>query len=166
MFPLFVDLNGRRVVVIGQGPVADAKRSQFSGAGADVQLIASDAFQSADLDGAWLVVAAATPEINRRVAAAAAERRLFVNAVDDPSNATAFLGGIVRRDGVTIAISTDGAAPALTALLREAVDAVLPDDLDGWMTTAREARVGWKRDAVPIAARKPLLLDALNRRYQ
>ena len=166
MFPLFVDLTGRRVVVIGQGPVADAKQRQFRDAGADVQLVNPDAFQPSDLDGAWLVVASGTPQVNGRVAAAAAERRLFLNAVDDPPNATAFLGGVVRRAGVTIAISTDGAAPALTALLREAVEAVLPADLDGWMATAREARVGWKRDAVPVAARKPLLLDALNRRYQ
>ena len=57
------------------------------------------------------------------MAAAAEPRRIFVNAVDDPANASAFLSGTVRRDGVTIAISTSGDAPALTALLREALDA-------------------------------------------
>ena len=91
------------------------------------------AFVPADLDGAWLVVAAATPEVNREVADAAEARRMFVNAVDDPANATAFLSGVVRRDGVTLAISTSGDAPALTALLREALDAVLPRDLRSWM---------------------------------
>ena len=63
------------------------------------------------------------------VADAAEGRRVFVNAVDDPANASAFLSGVVRRDGVTLAISTSGAAPALTALLREGLDAVLPQDL-------------------------------------
>ena len=50
-----------------------------------------------------------------RVRAAADIRRVFVNAVDDPAHATAYLGGVMRRDGITIAISTDGRAPALAA---------------------------------------------------
>jgi siroheme synthase-like protein len=120
---------------------------------------------AADLDGAWLVVAAATPEVNREVAAAAEARRIFVNAVDDPANASAFLSGTVRRDGVTIAVSTSGRAPALTALLREALDKVLPADLDRWMAEAVRQRAIWRRDQIPMAARKPLLLHALNEMY-
>jgi siroheme synthase-like protein len=166
MFPLFLDLTGRRVVLVGTGHVADAKQRQFADAGADVRVVAPETFAPGDLDGAWLVVAAASPEVNRVVAAAATERRLFVNAVDDIPNATAFLAGIVRRHGVTLAISTDGDAPALTALLREALNEVLPDDLAAWLTIARDERAQWKRDRVPLDARKPLLLDALNRRYQ
>ena len=125
--------------------------------------IARRAFVAADLDGAWLVVAAATPEVNREVAAAAESRRIFVNAVDDPANASAFLSGTVRRDGVTIAVSTSGEAPALTALLREALDAVLPADLDRWMAEARRQRTVWRRDQVPMAARKPRLLRGVER---
>jgi siroheme synthase (precorrin-2 oxidase/ferrochelatase) len=45
----------------------------------------------------WWVVAAAPPEVNRQVREAAEARRVFVNAVDDPPNATAYLGGVVRR---------------------------------------------------------------------
>jgi siroheme synthase-like protein len=122
-------------------------------------------FQPSDLDGAWLVVAAATPDANRAVAAAAEERRLFVNAVDDPANATASLSGVVRRDGVTIASSTSGHAPALTSLLREALDALLPRDLPAWIDRARAQRVVWRRDAVPMEQRKPQLLTALNAIY-
>ena len=120
----------------------------------------------ADLDGAWLVVAAATPEVNRHVAEVAERLRLFVNAVDDPANATAFLSGVVRRDGVTLAISTSGAAPALTALLREGLEALLPRDLATWMWQARSARVAWRREGVPMDARKPRLLQALNELYR
>jgi uroporphyrin-III C-methyltransferase/precorrin-2 dehydrogenase/sirohydrochlorin ferrochelatase len=85
--------------------------------------------------------------------------------VDDPDNATAYLSGVVRRDEVTLAISTSGAAPALTSLVREALDAVLPDDLADWVTAAREQRLAWRCDGVPMAARKPLLLRALNELY-
>ena len=180
LLPLFLNLAGREVVLVGGGPVATAKLRQLLAAGAKVRVVAPDLtaeiasqpvgiaqrpFEAADLDGAWLVVAAATPEVNRHVADEAEARRLFVNAVDDPANATAFLSGVVRRDGVTVAISTSGAAPALTALLREGLDALLPRDLASWMWQARAARVAWRREGIAMAARKPRLLEALNAIY-
>jgi siroheme synthase-like protein len=129
-------------------------------------LIERRAFVESDLDGAWYVVAAAPPHVNRQVLEAAERRHVFVNAVDDPANATAFAGGVVRRSGVTLAISTDGRAPALAGLLREALDAWLPADLETWMSTADEMRRNWKRDGVPMEQRRPGLLDALNRLYE
>jgi uroporphyrin-III C-methyltransferase/precorrin-2 dehydrogenase/sirohydrochlorin ferrochelatase len=86
--------------------------------------------------------------------------------VDDPPNATAYLGGVVRRSDVTIAISTGGRAPALAGLLREAIDAWLPHGLDAWLEAADEARRGWKRDGVPMERRRPMLLETLNRLYE
>jgi uroporphyrin-III C-methyltransferase/precorrin-2 dehydrogenase/sirohydrochlorin ferrochelatase len=184
VFPAFLKLAGRKVLVVGGGPMAAAKIAPLAQAGAvihlvspaicaavDTTLVASIAqrpFQPADLDGAWLVVAAATPAVNRQVAADAAERRLFVNAVDDPANASVYLGGVVRRGGATIAISTDGAAPALAGLLREALDASLPGEkeMDTWLARARELKVTWRAAGVPMEARRPQLLDALNRLYE
>jgi siroheme synthase-like protein len=181
LLPLFLTLKGRRVLLVGGGAVAAAKLHQLLAVGADVLVVAPNVdaaieradvaiarrpFEPADLDGAWLVVAAATPEANREVATAAEARRIFVNAVDDPSNASAYLSGVVRRDGVTIAISTNGDAPALTGLLREALDAVLPVDLETWMDQARRERFIWRRDLVPMEQRRPLLLEALNRLYE
>src|SRR5258706_15735110 len=152
LLPLFLNLNGRAVVLVGGGRVAAGKLQQLLTVGARVRIVAPDIstatvdlgsrgaprveivprrFVPSDLDGAWLVVAAATPEVNAEVAEAAEKVRLFVNAVDDPANASAFLSGVVRRDGVTLAISTNGEAPALTALLREGLDGELPQDLSG-----------------------------------
>ena len=180
LLPLFVNLRGRRVLVVGAGPVAASKLAPLLAAGALVSVVAPEvhpdielagvpvarrAFMPSDLDAVWLVVAAATPAVNKAVADAAESRRVFVNAVDDPSNASAFLSGVIRRDGVTIGISTNGAAPGLTALMRAALDEVLPEDLGEWMSEARRQRVVWKRDSVPMAKRRPLLLAALNRLY-
>jgi uroporphyrin-III C-methyltransferase/precorrin-2 dehydrogenase/sirohydrochlorin ferrochelatase len=181
MFPLFLKLEGRRVLVVGAGPVAASKLAGLLAAGADVTVVAPDVctaireagvrveqrgFDESDLDATWFVVAAATPHVNAQVARAAEARRIFVNAVDDPPNATAYLGGVVRRDGVTIAISTSGHAPALAGLLREGIDAVLPADLEHWTATARETRRDWKARGVPMAERRPLLLEALNALYR
>jgi uroporphyrin-III C-methyltransferase/precorrin-2 dehydrogenase/sirohydrochlorin ferrochelatase len=181
VFPAFLKLTGRRVVLVGGGGVAAGKLASLIGAGAHVTVVAPEIrpeieqsgvalerrpFEPADLDGAWWVVAAAPPAVNRQVLAAAEERRVFVNAVDDPRHATAYAGGIVRREGVTIAISTDGRAPALSGLLREALDAWLPVDLDEWMAAADEARQTWKEQRVPMEHRRPLLLETLNRLYE
>jgi uroporphyrin-III C-methyltransferase / precorrin-2 dehydrogenase / sirohydrochlorin ferrochelatase len=181
LLPLFLDVAGRAVLLVGGGRVATAKLQQLLAVGAHVTVVAPEItevircaagvamaqrpFEPTDLDGVWLVVAAATPPVNRAVAAAAEERRVFVNAVDDPANATAYLSGVVRRDGVTLAISTSGEAPALTSLLREALDAVLPGDLAAWVERARIERAEWRREGVPMDARKPRLLRALNGMY-
>jgi len=182
LFPVFLDLEHRPVVLVGGGTVAAAKLGQLLDVRADVRVVAPEVhadieaagvrverrgFAPADLDGAWLVVAAATPEVNRQVAAAARSRRVFVNAVDDPVHASAYLGGVVRRAGVTIAISTGGTAPALAGLLREAIDGLLPPrDLALWMSVAVRQRRTWRRDRVPIERRRPLLLEALNALYR
>jgi len=181
LLPVFLNLAERRVVLVGGGRVAAAKLPALVSARAAVTVVAPEVdaqiarssaaivrrrFEPRDLDGAWLVVAAATREVNAQVARAAARRRVFVNAVDDPANASAFLGGVVRRDGVTIAISTNGHAPALSGLLREAIDAVLPRQLGAWLDEARRQRVIWRRGNVPMEKRRPLLLRALNRLYR
>jgi siroheme synthase-like protein len=181
MYPAFLRLSGRRVVLVGGGRVAAGKLHALIAEGANVTVVAPEIrpeleqpgvvlerrrFEDADLEGAWYVVAAAPPEVNRQVLVAAERRQLFVNAVDDPPNATAYAGGVVRRDGVTVAISTDGRAPALAGLLREALDAWLPGDLDLWMSAADEARRSWKQEGVPMDRRRPLLLETLNRLYE
>jgi uroporphyrin-III C-methyltransferase / precorrin-2 dehydrogenase / sirohydrochlorin ferrochelatase len=186
MLPLFLNVAGRRVLLVGGGPVAAAKLRQLLASAANVHVVSPEVvddieragassavtisrrgFTPSDLDDVWLVVAAATPEVNRQVAQAAELRRVFVNAVDDPANATAFLSGVIRREGVTLAISTTGEAPGLTALLRQGIDELLPRrDLANWLRTAREQRRQWKADGVPMEARRPLLLEALNRLYE
>jgi uroporphyrin-III C-methyltransferase/precorrin-2 dehydrogenase/sirohydrochlorin ferrochelatase len=179
LYPVFLKLAGERVVVVGGGTVAASKLDGLLAAGARVTVVAPHvvdsirrratvieaAFEPAHLAGARWVVAAAPPEVNRAVAAAATARGLFCNAVDDPAVATAYLGGVVRRGDVELAISTGGTAPALAGLLREALDAVLPQDLEQWIDVANEARRDWKQAKVPMPQRRPLLVRALRRIY-
>jgi siroheme synthase-like protein len=176
VYPVFLRIEGERVLVVGGGAVAAGKLDGLLAAGAHPVVVAPDivpacrrdgvelverAFVESDLDGVRFVIAAAPPDINRTVSAAAAARNLFVNAVDDLGSATAYLGGVIRRGDVTVAISTGGAAPALAGLLREALDAALPEELDAWLEVARAYRSNWKRNATPIALRRAHLLDAL-----
>lgn len=181
LFPAFLKLTGRKVVVVGAGPVAASKIDGLLMAGAAITVVAPEVvppiakaavrierrrFEPTDLDGAWFVVAAAPPEVNRAVRAAADARHVFVNAVDDPPNATAYLGGVVRKSGVTLAISTDGRAPALAGLLREGLETLLPDDLETWLQVSKREREQWKRVGIPMEERRPLLLEAINDLYE
>src|SRR3954447_25247430 len=184
LFPLFLKLAGRKVLVVGGGPVAAGKVASLLEAGAQIALVAPEvepgladlatagkisiarrSFEAADLGGVWLVVAAATPAVNRGVAAAAESQRLFVLAVDDPPAASAYGAGALRRGGVTVAVSTDGRAPALAGLLREGLEAVLPEELEGWTAEAEGQGTAGRASGVPMAERRPLLLEALNRLY-
>ena len=181
LFPTFLKLQGRRVLLVGGGPVAAGKLRGLIDAGAEVTVVAPEIapeiaaapvtavqrpFQASDVESVFYVVAAAPPAVNREVAAAAHARGIFVNAVDDIESASAYAGAVVRRAGVTIAISTDGEAPALAGLVREALEALLPEELDRWMECARETRREWLEQKVPMSERRPLLLEALNRLYE
>jgi uroporphyrin-III C-methyltransferase/precorrin-2 dehydrogenase/sirohydrochlorin ferrochelatase len=180
LFPIFLKLAGRPVLLVGGGTVATSKLAALKRSGAKVTVVAPRVaaaitashvrilrrrFRASDLDGQWLVISAATSSVNRQVARAALRRQVFVNAVDDPIHASAYLGGVLRRAGVTLAVSTDGHAPALAGLLREGLEALLPVDLDRWFATARQERRKWKAGRVPMLERRPQLLHALNRLY-
>ena len=179
--PVFLRFDQRRVVVVGGGVVAASKIPSLLAAGGNVTVVAPSIsraiersrvtviereFRPSDLDGAWFATAAATRDVNRAVRDAAEARGVFVNAVDDPANATAFLGGTIARGGVTVAFSTAGQAPALAGLLREAFDELVPADINAWVERASLLSRQQRADDVPMPRRRPQLLEALNRLYE
>ena len=171
-YPLFLRLEGRAVLVVGAGSVGARKIAELLDAGATVTVVATvvspyvralpvtvheRAFETADVEGAWLVIGATNDAaVNRAIAAAADARRVFVNAVDDPESASAFFGAVLRRPPFVVAISSSGEAPALTRLLREVLEGALPQP--HWVAAARALRAEWKRDATPMADRFPMLV--------
>jgi uroporphyrin-III C-methyltransferase/precorrin-2 dehydrogenase/sirohydrochlorin ferrochelatase len=181
LFPAFLKLAGKRVLLVGAGPVGASKLQGLLAAGAQVVVVAPEVhpdvasapvaihrrpFVPSDLDDVWYVVAAAPPEVNRAVSAAATERRLFVNAVDDPPNASVYLGAVVRRNGLTLAISTSGKAPALAGLLREGLEALIPHDVGAWLEVNERERALWRAEGVPMGFRRGRLLQAINDLYR
>ena len=183
VFPVFLKLEGRPVLVVGAGPVAAGKLRPLLDAGARVTVVAPEVvdeiaalapevnivrrpFEPADVEGVWYVVAAAPPEVNRAVSRAAEARCLFVNAVDDLESASAYAGAIVQKAGVTIAMSTDGEAPALAGLMREALEVLLPEDLDAVDGDRPGSAAAWLAQRVPMAERRPVLLQTLNDIYE
>jgi siroheme synthase-like protein len=178
LFPLFLRLEGRRVLVVGGGEVGERKVHELLAAGADVTVVAKSAtarlvsdagrrritlhlraFSSRDVDGVWLVIAATSDaQVNGRVARAAERRCVFVNAVDDPDRCSALFGSILRRPPFTVAISSRGETPALSRLLREILEQVLPEER--WVERARALRARWKAKKTPMASRFGELVSA------
>ncbi len=172
--PLFLRLEGRAVLVVGGGEIALHKAAELARSGAHVAVVSPEcegvlpngvtwirrAFEPSDVAGRWLVVAATNdPRVQRAIAIAADQERVFVLAVDDLANATAISPAVVRRGPITIAISSNGEAPALTRLLREIVERILPEET--YVDAARSLRARWKRDGVPMKSRFPELVREL-----
>jgi siroheme synthase-like protein len=108
-----LDLTGRRVVVIGE---SEQKVAALQAAGADV--LVTDRYKPSLLDDAWLVVVVDVAQ-GERVAADAAERRIFCNVEDVPELCSFILPALHRRGPITLAVSTSGASPALAQHLRD-----------------------------------------------
>ena len=179
LWPLFLKLEGRRVLVVGAGRVAERKVAELVDAAASILVVAPDVeasietmakegrvelrrrpFVASDVDDAWLVIAATGDRVvNRAVTDAATERRVFVNAVDDPDNATAFFASVIRRPPFVVAISSTGELPALSRLLREILEAVLPEER--FIEAARALRRKWRAEHTPMASRFSELVAAM-----
>jgi uroporphyrin-III C-methyltransferase/precorrin-2 dehydrogenase/sirohydrochlorin ferrochelatase len=177
LFPLFLQLEGRRVLVVGGGTVGERKVEELLEAGAQVHLVSPTAtprlrelaagriewserqFDTNDASNVWFVVAATNDKtVNERIASAAETVRVFVNAVDDIPNASAFLGSVLRRAPFIISLSSSGELPGLTRLLREILERALPEE--SFVTRARELRRKWKHEGTPHASRFSELLRA------
>jgi precorrin-2 dehydrogenase / sirohydrochlorin ferrochelatase len=153
LFPMFVKLAARPVVVVGAGAIAEGKIESLLQAEARVRVIAPEAlprvrawadageiewvkreYRAGDLEGTFLCVAAtATAEVNRQVFAEASERGVLCNAVDDPPFCDFYFPSVVRRGELQIAISTAGESPALAQRLRKEINAALPLDTGEWL---------------------------------
>jgi uroporphyrin-III C-methyltransferase / precorrin-2 dehydrogenase / sirohydrochlorin ferrochelatase len=152
-FPVFLDLSGRRALVVGAGEAADAKAAALARAGAKVQRAQS--FAPGMLDGAALVfVAGARRAVAEQVARAAEARGIWVNVMDEPRLCSFLMPALVERGPVTVAISTSGTAPMLARLLREWLDLALPHRLGALAALAGRFRPLVRRRLPDPAARR------------
>jgi siroheme synthase-like protein len=141
-YPVYLDLHGRAVLVVGAGPVAARKTAGLIAAGAAVTVVAPEisgdvraldpppvailvrGYDRSLLDELrpWLVITATDgAEVNAQVARDAEAAGIWVNSADDPVNCGFILPAIHRQGDVTVAVSTGGAAPALAQYVRDRV---------------------------------------------
>ncbi len=166
-FPMFFDLSGQKVLVVGGGEVAFRKISLLMRTGALITVVAPEIlaqlhkmahanaaaqiqlnlqirkFISDDLNQVRLViVATADRDLNRSIAKLAEERAIPVNVVDDLKASRFIVPALIDRDPVLVAISTGGASPVLARRLRERLEALIPQrfgPLAVWLQELRKS---------------------------
>ncbi len=157
-FPVFLNLEGRRCVVIGGGKVAERKVLSLLEAGASVTVISPEltevlqdlssrgviehlprGYREGDLKGACIAIAA-TPDagLNRRVSEE--NPGVPLNVVDSPELCSFIVPSVVRRGLLSIAVSTSGASPALSRSIREELEELYPEDLGGFLDELARTR--------------------------
>jgi precorrin-2 dehydrogenase/sirohydrochlorin ferrochelatase len=142
LFPIFLKLEGRRVLVVGAGTIAEQKLAGLLSAGASIHVVAPGAkraflklaaegrlrwsqreYLPSDLIRAVVVIAATgNPEVNERIYRDAESRNILCNAVDEPDRCHFYYPAVVQRGDLQIAISTAGHSPALAQRIRKELE--------------------------------------------
>jgi siroheme synthase-like protein len=156
MFPLFLDLTGRLVLVVGGGPVGLRKAKAVLSAGGRVRLVCleprppelfchdldwlQEPFHPGHLAGVCLVIAAARPAVNAEVQQHAHAAGLWVNNASDPDQGDCHLPAVWRSGALTLAVSTGGAAPGLARHLRDVLAQQVDPLLIRWLDLLTQLR--------------------------
>jgi precorrin-2 dehydrogenase / sirohydrochlorin ferrochelatase len=163
LYPIFLDLSGRRCVVVGGGGVADRKARKLLQARAEVVVISPEVgaelesvaaeihrreYREGDLEGAYLAFAATNVrKVNAAVAREAKERGIPVNVADSPSEGDFALPSTLRRGRLQVAVSTGGASPTLARRIRGELEEAFGPEWAGIVEEFdRARRSGQERD--------------------
>jgi precorrin-2 dehydrogenase/sirohydrochlorin ferrochelatase len=160
LFPMFMKLEGRSCLVVGAGTVGEPKINSLVTAGASVRVVAlhttaavaewaqagaiiweARAFNSADLDGTFLVIAATnSSDVNAAIFHQARQRNILCNVVDDPEHCDFYYPAVVRRGDLQLAISTKGQSPALAQRIRRELEMQFGPEYGAWLEELGRAR--------------------------
>jgi precorrin-2 dehydrogenase/sirohydrochlorin ferrochelatase len=173
-----LNLTGRLVVVVGGGEVGMRKAAAALAAGAIVRVVdrapqeelrsltlparhepelIAEPYRAEHLDGAHLVFACATPEVNAQVVTDAHARKLWVNSATNPTAGDFTLPSVHRVGELTFAISTGGAAPALARRIREKLEKEFDTTFADWVRVLAEVRAIVLAEVADPAHRRELL---------
>jgi len=160
LFPMFVKLDGREVLVVGAGPVGEPKIRGLLTTGAKIRVIARQAseavrewerngeivleergFVPADLDNVFLVVVATSSrDLNEQIYREAKSRRILCNVVDVPEQCDFYYPAVVQRGHLQIAISTSGQSPSLAQRIRQQLERQFGPGYTHWVAALGETR--------------------------
>ncbi len=181
LYPMMVDLTGRRCLVVGGGAVAERKVTLLTECGADVEVVspvttarlaalaASGAVRvrrrpvrPSDLTGAFLVVVATDdPQVNREMAQRVRGAGGLVNVADDLEACSFLVPSVLRRGDLTIAISTGGGSPALAKKLRQRLEQTIGPEYEAYLTALRLLRERTRRAIADPQARQAVYRRAV-----
>lgn len=156
-YPINLNIQGKKCVIIGGGEVAYRKACSLKEAGAEVTVVCPEPctelakekgitliekrYDERDLDGAFLVIAATDDaEVNRNVFQDASKRNVLVNVVDCPELCSFIVPSSVVRGDLCISISTGGASPALAKRIREDLEKTYGQEYEHYLKLLSKMR--------------------------
>lgn len=160
-YPIFLDLSGKRCVVVGGGRVAERRCSTLIRTGARITVISPNitkrlegyrekglirhiprGYKSYDIKTAFIVIAATdSGETNERVARDVMEAGRLLNVADVPSLCNFIVPSVLRRGLLTIAISTGGASPAMAKAIRKELQKLYGSEYSRYLDRLRDVRL-------------------------
>ena len=143
-FPFFIDIKGKKIVIVGGGKVAIGKLQRLLPYEPDITVIAPiicdemlhsegisivrREFADEDINGAFAVIAATDDnELNAHIYKLCAEKKILINTVDDKEKCSFIFPALVHRDEITVGISTSGKSPLFARYLRQYIEEELDD---------------------------------------
>ncbi|HKN37093.1 MAG TPA: bifunctional precorrin-2 dehydrogenase/sirohydrochlorin ferrochelatase [Terriglobales bacterium] len=183
MFPMFVKLEARPVLVVGAGKVGEVKINGLLNSGARIRVVAvrsTDAvrewarrgeidldersFTPADLDGVFLaIVATASRSLNEAVYREAQRRGILCNVVDVPELCDFFYPAVVQRGGLQIAVSTSGHSPSLAQRIRQDLEQQFGPGFAEWVAELGATRRDVLNSDLDPATKRELLQSLASR---
>ena len=179
-FPMFVELSGKRVLIVGGGKVALRKANKLLPYGADITIAAPEicpeleelsgvhtvkkSFSDDMLNLCDMVIAATDDrELNARISQLCLNARIPVNAVDDAELCSFLFPCLVKKGELSIGISTGGASPTAAISFKEKIEDLVPDDIDGILEYLGGIRAEVKERFPDEALRSRIFRELFNR---
>ena len=178
-YPVMLDVRGRLAIVVGGDRVAAEKAAAFAASGAHVEVLSPEfcnellvqaeqkritlsrkAYEPGDLAGAFVVIVATNdPQLVQATWTETQERGQLINIVDIPEYCSFILPSILRREQLTIAVSTEGASPALAKRIRLGLEDVFPPAYGTYLRLAALARAHLRKTGVSYERRDDFFSD-------
>jgi siroheme synthase-like protein len=183
LFPMFVKLEGRTVLVVGAGRIAEGKIRRLLETGAIVRVVALEAtesvrtwaqtgeialelreFEASDLEGSSLVVVATSQrELNACIYREAQRRGIWCNVVDVPEQCDFYYPAVVRRGDLQIAVSTAGQSPSLAQQIRMQLERLYGPAYTRWVAELGETRRAILQSSLAAEEKRELLQSLASR---
>lgn len=163
LFPMFVDLKDRTVLLIGEGHHAEDKAAKLAPFGAVIRRVSLADFRESDLSPApaMVVLTQTGHPDNAGIADLCAQLRIPVNAVDDPRLCTVRFPALVTRGELSVGIATNGLSPVTASLIKESLSESLPEDLESILTWSGTLTSRLRKEIPDYAARTRILRRAM-----
>lgn len=140
-FPLYINIAGADVIIIGDGPKAEEKYKRLETFGANIHKSSTFTIEEMDHPPTFVIVGEVSREEKEYISNVCRENRIPVNVVDEPELCTFFFSSLITKGDLTVGISTSGKCPGAAAYLRNQIEEKIPDrteDILDWANVLRE----------------------------